>query len=240
MSTKRNEDSGTTQSTILVVEDNRSLREGLAMNLRMHGYQTQVAADGDEGLRLAFDARPDLIILDIMLPGWSGLDILEELRKRGENVPVLILSARGTTPDKVEGLKLGADDYMSKPFDLPELIARVEVMLRRRRSEQESLPALSFGDISIDQAKREVRVCDKAIALSAREFDLLCLLAASPGRVFSRETILERVWGWEYEGTPRTVDNFVANLRKKLRPARRAAAHIHTIPRVGYKLDTKA
>lgn len=221
---------------ILVVEDDRALREGLAINLRMQGYEVLPAADGREGMQLAFDARPDLIVLDIMLPGWTGLDILEELRKRGQTVPVLILSARGRTADKVEGLTLGADDYMTKPFDLPELIARVEVMLRRRRVVKEGLPPLVAGDVEIDRGARSVRVRGCAVELSAREFDLLCLLASAPGQVFTRDAILERVWGWDYEGTARTVDNFVASLRRKLGLGRRTGAQIVTVPRVGYKL----
>ena len=226
-----------TKAVILVIEDDRSLREGLAMNLRLNGYDARVAADGEVGMHMAFDLRPDLIVLDIMMPCWSGLDILEALRERGEDVPVLILSARDTTPDKVRGLTLGADDYMTKPFDLPELIARVEAMLRRRHAEEEALPPLTFGDVTVDRAARRVCVKGQPVTLSAREFDLLCLLAASAGKVFTRETILERVWGWDYEGTTRTVDNFVANLRKKLRPSRKAPQHIHTVPRVGYRLD---
>jgi len=222
---------------ILVVEDDRALREGVAMNLRMQGYEVITAADGDAGMNLVFSAGADLVVLDVMMPGWSGLDILEELRKRGMDVPVLILSARNKTPDKVSGLKLGADDYLSKPFDLPELLARVEAMLRRRNSEQERQPPLTFGDVTIDRAARNVDVGGKSVGLSAREFDLLCLLAESPGQVFTRETILERVWGWDYEGTARTVDNFVARLRKKLGHRRRPWQAIQTVPRVGYKLE---
>ena len=222
---------------ILVVEDDRSLREGLAMNLRLHGYEVVTAADGEEGMRQAFDARPDLIILDIMMPHWTGLDILEELRKRREVVPVLILSARDAMSDKVEGLNLGADDYMTKPFDLPELIARVDARLRRRHAAEESIPDLSFGELTIAPSKRRVSLAGKDLGLSAREFDLLNLLASSPGQVFTRETILERVWGWDYEGTARTVDNFVASLRKKLRRGRRGKQHIRTVPRVGYVFD---
>jgi len=222
---------------ILIVEDDKALREGLAINLRMQDYDVHLAADGEEGMRMAFDSSPDLIVLDIMMPSWSGLDILEELRKRHEDVPVLILSARNTTPDKVRGLNLGADDYMSKPFDLPELLARVKAMLRRQHTEEQALPRLSFGEVVIDQTARTVQVRGKKIKLSAREFDLLCLLAASPGQVFTRETILERVWSWDYDGTARTVDNYVASLRKKLRTGRRAPKYISTIPRVGYKLD---
>ncbi len=226
------------RETILVIEDDRALRDGLCLNLRLQGYIVQAAADGEQGMQLAFDVRPDLIVLDIMLPAWSGLDILEELRKRGEDVPVLILSARDTTPNKVEGLKLGADDYLTKPFDLPELLARVETMLRRRRVAQRALPDLSFGDVVVDRAARNVSVGGKPVTLSAREFDLLCLLAASPGQVFSRETILERVWGWAYDGTERTVDNFVASLRKKIEPRPRRPRYVKTVRQVGYKLET--
>ncbi len=219
---------------ILLVEDDRALREGVAMNLRAQGYDMVTAPDGDAGMELAFSSRPDLIILDIMLPGWSGLDILAELRKRGSAIPVLILSARGKTPDKVAGLKLGADDYLAKPFDLPELLARVEAMLRRRHTEEARLPSLTIGGVTIDRAARSVRIGSRAVQLSAREFDLLCLLAASPGQVFTRETILERVWGWDYEGTARTVDNFVAHLRKKLGARHRPWPHLETVPRIGY------
>jgi len=227
------------KGTILVVEDDRSLREGLAMNLKLYGYETITAADGEQGMKLAFDARPDLIVLDIVLPGWTGLDILEELRKRGENVPVVVLSARSTTPDKVTGLGLGADDYMTKPFDLPELIARIEAHLRRRHVEKFKQPVLLVGGITINRATRTVEVNGTEIRLSAKEFDLLCLLAESPGQVFTRDTILEKVWGWDYEGTERTVDNFVANLRKKLGTHRHIQAHICTVPRIGYKLELR-
>jgi two-component system alkaline phosphatase synthesis response regulator PhoP len=224
------------KAQILVIEDDRSLREGLAMNLRLHGYTALVAADGEAGMQMAFDAKPDLIVLDIMMPCWSGLDILEELRKRGNDVPVLILSARSSTPNKVEGLKLGADDYMTKPFDLPELLARIEVMLRRRRTEKQNMPPLTFGNVSINRVARTVHIHDHPIKLSAREFDLLCLFTESPGKVFTRDIILERIWGWDYEGTARTVDNFVAHLRKKLNAHQKAAMHIETVPRVGYRL----
>ena len=223
------------KARILVVEDDRSLREGLTINLKHEGYDVIPAGEGESGMRLAFDARPDLIILDIMMPVWSGLDILEELRKRGQQVPVLILSARNATADKVTGLNLGADDYMTKPFDLPELIARVKVMLRRRQQDVAASPALVFDGLTLDPGTRGVELRGKPVELSAREFDLLHLLAASPGQVFTRENILESVWGWDYEGTARTVDNFVAHLRKKLKTGRRGPTWIQTVPRVGYK-----
>lgn len=225
------------KASILVVEDDRSLREGLAMSLRLNGYKVTTAADGEAGMQLAFDSRPDLIILDIMMPGWTGLEILDELRKRGQKVPVLMLSAKSATRDKIAGLDLGADDYMTKPFDLPELVARIEVMLRRQRAEQHDKSTLSFGDVTIDREARTVAVRGRKITLSSKEFDILCLLAESAGQVFTREKILEHVWGWDYEGTARTVDNYVANLRRKIERNSGAPQYIKTVPKVGYKLD---
>lgn len=225
------------KATILVIEDDRSLREGLVLNLGLQGYKVLSASDGEAGMRMAFDARPDLIILDIMMPVWSGLDILEELRKRKEDTPVLILSSKGRTSDKVTGLRLGADDYMAKPFDLPELIARIEVMLRRREAGKSDVPDIVIKDIRISRASRTVTSGKKNIPLSAREFDILWLMASAPGQVFSRETILEKVWGWQYEGTARTVDNFVSSLRKKLEKGRTAGKHIKTLPCIGYKFE---
>ena len=223
--------------TILIVEDDHSLREGMAMNFRLQGYRVLVASDGDEGMAKAFDAHPDLLVLDIMLPGFSGLDILEELRERGENMPVLILSARGKVPEKIEGLRLGADDYLGKPFDLPELLARVDALLRRSRLERENEPPLTFGRVVIDPGARRLTLRGEEVRLSAREFDLLCLLARAPGKTFSRETILDRVWGRSFEGTPRTVDNFIMSLRRKLEDDPAAPRHIQTVRRVGYRLD---
>ena len=222
--------------TILVVEDDRSLREGLAMNFRLRGYRVLTAADGDEGLRAAFDERPDLIVLDLMLPGADGLEILSELRGREVGVPVLILSARDRLQDKVRGLEIGADDYLTKPFQLPELVARVEVMLRRQRAERRAGSALEFGEVRLDQEGRRVTVRGAEVALSAREFDLLCLLALSPGRALTREVILERVWGWGFEGTARTVDNFVRSLRQKIEVDPARPRHILTVRNVGYRL----
>ena len=222
--------------TILVIEDDRSLREGLAMNFRLRGYRVVTAADGDEGLRSAFDERPDLVVLDLMLPGVDGLEILSELRGREVAVPVLILSARDRLQDKVRGLEIGADDYLTKPFQLPELMARVEVMLRRQRAERRAANALEFGEVRLDRQARRVTVCGEEVALSAREFDLLCLLAGSPGRAFTRQAILERVWGWGFEGTARTVDNFIRSLRQKIEADPAQPRHIVTVRHVGYRL----
>jgi two-component system alkaline phosphatase synthesis response regulator PhoP len=222
---------------ILIVEDDRSIREGLAMNFSLQGYDVCTAKDGDEGLRMAFDEQPDLIVLDLMLPGLSGLDILTELREKEEAVPVLILSARDTTRNKIEGLDLGADDYVTKPFELPELLARVEAMLRRRRTEQKAQEALTFGKVTVDLAERKVRVGAEEVLLSAKEFDLLCLLAKSPGRPYTRDAILNRVWGWDFDGTTRTVDNFIMSLRKKIEDDPAKPKHIQTVRQIGYKLE---
>lgn len=223
--------------TILVIEDDRSLREGLLLNFELQGYRVESAADGEDGMRKAFDLQPDLIVLDIMLPGWSGLDILAELRDRHQDVPVLILSARGTTDNKVEGLNTGADDYLAKPFELPELLARVEAMLRRSRADLPSETGFSFGAVTIDRQDRRVTVDGEEVQLSAREFDLLCFLALFPGRPRTREEILNNVWGWDFDGSPRTVDNFVLSLRRKLEKDPRHPNYILTAHGVGYKLQ---
>jgi len=234
---ERSSGEATGGETILIVEDDRSLREGLAMNFQLRGYRVLTAADGDEGIRAAFDERPDLIILDIMLPGPSGLEILSELRARAERVPVLILSARDTTDNKIEGLETGADDYVSKPFELPELLARAEVMLRRQRVLVQGRPRIVVGVIEIDQATRQVTRAGEPVALSAKEFDLLRLLASSPGKPFTRESILDQIWGWDFSGTTRTVNNFILSLRRKLEVDPARPRHIITVRQVGYKLE---
>ena len=235
MSTPREQAKGS--ETILVVEDDKALRDGLAMNFQLQGYRVITAEDGDEGMKKAFDCRPDLIVLDIMLPGWSGLDILQELRQKAEEVPVLILSARDKVQDKIQGLGLGADDYVTKPFELPELLARVEAMLRRRRVDQGAEPLVTFGEVEIDPRGRTISRAGQEVQVSAREFDLLLLLARNPGRPFTRDVILDRVWGWGFDGTTRTVDNFIMSLRQKLEPDPSRPRYIKTVRQVGYKLE---
>ncbi len=225
-------------ATILIVEDDGALREGLALNFRHRGHEVHTAACGETGLTAAFNLRPDLIVLDLMLPVIDGMQVLEELRKRKVDTPVLILSARDALTDKVQGLSQGADDYVTKPFELPELLARAEVMLRRRRQEQAHEPEIHFGVITIQPGPHKVTRQGKPVDLTAREFELLLLLARRPEQVFSRDEILNRVWGWDYEGTPRTVDNLIAKLRQKLEDDPANPHHIQTLRGVGYKLTS--
>ncbi|NLN61790.1 MAG: response regulator transcription factor [Myxococcales bacterium] len=223
--------------TILIVEDDRSVRDGLVLNLKLQGYRVLSANDGDEAMRMAFDAHPDLIILDIMLPGFSGLDILSELRSRNRIVPVLVLSAREKIEQKVEALELGADDYVTKPFELRELLARVDALLRRHRRFEKNDAPIAFGEVSIDPLHRKVTLGDAPVELSAKEFDLLLLLARAPGRPFDRESILNAVWGYDFDGTTRTVDNFVVSLRQKIERNPAKPKHIVTVRQIGYKLE---
>lgn len=225
------------RETVLVIEDDRALRRGLAMNFELRGFRVLTAADGDEGVKLAFDSAPDLIVLDIMLPGLNGLEILSELRQRGRDVPILILSAHGSTESKIKGLGLGADDYLAKPFALSELFARVEAQLRRRRAEKKKNPRLVFGDLVIDPQGRRVSLRGTGVELSAKEFDLLALLAGSPGKAFRRDDILDRVWGFGFEGTARTVDNFILSLRQKIEANPAKPGFIKTVRQVGYKFE---
>ena len=244
----RNEQQGSAPSphpspTVLVVDDEKTLRDVLEYNLRREGYGVFTAADGAEAIRLAYAERPDLVILDVMLPGASGLDVCRAIR-REMTVPILMLSAREAEIDKVVGLELGADDYMTKPFSLRELLARVRAMLRR--SEMLRAPAaaagmgaevttLVVGDLRIDEVTRSVSYAGQPVELKPREFDLLAFLAAHPGQVFSRDVLLDRVWGYDYVGSSRTVDVHVSWLRSKLDLDPSRPTLIETVHGVGYR-----
>jgi two-component system, OmpR family, alkaline phosphatase synthesis response regulator PhoP len=195
------------------------------------------AVDGEQALAAGRDRRHDLILLDLMLPGMSGLEVLRTLRREGVETPVIILSAKGEEVDRVVGLKVGADDYVPKPFSRPELLARVEAVLRREgRAMSEtngSGEVVSSGDIRIDIGHREVTVGEKPLTLTAKEFDLLAHLAAHPGRIFTRHQLLARIWGFDYDGTDRTVDVHVSWLRTKLR-AVDGHDYFRTVRGVGY------
>ena len=223
--------------TILIIEDDASLAQGLAHNLRYEGYKVLVATDGATGLRMACDGGPDLVVLDLMLPGINGLEILRALRTEGLEMQIIILSARGREQDKVAGLKLGADDYVAKPFGLSELLARIDAAMRRPREVRKRRIAqpILFADVVVDLSTREARRGDEPVHLTARELDLVALLASHPRRPFTREQLLRQVWGYAYDGTERTVDNFMRSLRRKLEKDPARPKHFTTVHGVGYR-----
>ena len=231
--------------TILVVEDEPVLLEALEDNLTRQGYEVCTATDGLQALKLARDARPDLIVLDIMLPELDGFEVCRILR-REMNVPILMLTARADEVDKVVGLEVGADDYMTKPFSMREFLARVKALLRRVRLIREELAAeqgaqtaeqLVFGDLIIDLARREVRRDGEPLHLKPKEYELLAFLARNRGVVLSRNLILERVWGWDYSGGSRTVDVHVRWLREKIEPDPAHPTRIVTVRGIGYRFE---
>ena len=226
--------------TVLVVEDDASIALGLRINLEAEGYGVLVAEDGERGLSLARDAGPDLVVLDVMLPRMNGLEVLQTLRREGRRMPIVMLSARTGEMEKVTGLELGADDYVAKPFSLAELLARIKAALRRGTQSGDVVPServRAFGDVIIDVAARSVKRAGAPVELTATEFDLLMCLVRAPGRVLTREAILQEVWGPNHHGTPRTIDNFVQQLRAKLEESPQAPRHIQTVRGVGYRFD---
>jgi DNA-binding response OmpR family regulator len=209
---------------ILLVEDDRTLRQALAFNLEREGYEVRVAVDGEQALAAARDPALDLVVLDVMLPGMSGLEVLRAIRAEGVDTPVIVLSAKGDEIDRVVGLKVGADDYLTKPFSRPELLARIDAVLRRRPSavppgERAPAEPIRSGDLLVDPGRRLATYDGRALQLTVKEFDLLAYLAAHPERVYTREQLLDRLWGADYEGDARTVDVHVSWLRTKLRDA---------------------
>ena len=221
---------------LLIVEDDPTLRQALTFNLTREGYEVTSAADGEAALEAARSDRLDLVLLDVMLPGMSGVEVLRVLRREGIATPVIILSAKGDEIDRVVGLKVGADDYIAKPFSRPELLARIEAVLRRQRretDEPERREELTFGAVRIDVARREVTVDGAPTHLTTKEFDLLAHMAGSPGRIFTRDQLLARIWGYDYVGDGRTVDVHVSWLRGKLR-GRGGHDHFRTVRGVGY------
>ncbi|HEU4409710.1 MAG TPA: response regulator transcription factor [Polyangiaceae bacterium] len=224
---------------ILVVEDDESIAMGLEMNLAAEGYEVAVARAGDEGLEQARGGQFDLVILDVMLPRMNGFEVLRSLRAAAGSPPVLMLSARGAEMDKVMGLELGAEDYVIKPFGLAELLARVKAVLRRNgRAAPSAETALRAGDLAIDPSTREVFRGGRAVELTATEFDVLFCLVNAKGRVLSREQIQSAVWGPNHHGTPRTVDNFLLQLRHKLEDDPQHPRHLVTVRGVGYRFQT--
>ncbi len=223
--------------TILLVEDDASILRGLQMNLQLEGFRVTCARDGEEGVRFAQKHRPDLIVLDLMLPKRSGLDVIRDLRQDDPDTPILVLSSKDQEGDKVLALSLGADDYVTKPFGVAELIARIRAALRRRRRPSPSSAATRFGDVTIDVDGRRILVGGHAIDATAREFDLLTFFFRHPGVAFTREQLMQQVWGPDHYGTTRTVDNFVARLRSKIEANPDEPRHIETVRGVGYRFN---
>jgi two-component system, OmpR family, alkaline phosphatase synthesis response regulator PhoP len=218
--------------SILIADDERNIVQLVKIYLGNEGFRVETASDGQEALEKARRFRPDLVILDIMMPRLDGLEVCRRLRKES-NVPVIMLTARTDDIDKIVGLELGADDYVTKPFNPRELVARVKAVLRRTQAPHDQDVTLDVGNIHIDPARREVRVGGHEIHLRNKEFELLAALAQERGRVLTREALLSRVWGYEYLGDSRTVDVHVTWLRDKLSDA---TAQIQTVRGVGYKL----
>jgi two-component system alkaline phosphatase synthesis response regulator PhoP len=221
--------------TILIVEDEQDLLNGLALNLRNEGYQVLNASRGDEGLQLALDENPHLILLDVMLPQMSGLDVCHELRRKGVNTPIIMLTAKGEEVDRVVGLEIGADDYVTKPFSLRELLARIRARLRSLPQTAAPLTRCRFGDVEIDFEKLQATRKGKPLDLTAREYDILRLLIRCRGEVVTRNRLLNDVWGYEAYPTTRTVDNHILKLRKKLEDDPAAPRYILSIYGQGYK-----
>lgn len=217
---------------ILIIEDDEAIVRVLRRSLAYDGYTVDVALDGETGLQVARDNHPDLVILDWMLPGMDGLEVCQRLRAGG-NIPVLMLTAKDTTADRVQGLDAGADDYMVKPFELEELSARVRALLRRTQPDR--APVLTFADLSLDTSTRQAMRKNRVISLTAKEYDLLELFLRHPRQVLTREMIFDRVWGYDFGGESNVLDVYIRYLRQKLE-AEGEPRLIHTQRGVGYVL----
>ena len=227
---------------VLIIEDEPNIRELVLYNLKQNGYQGIEVEDGLRGIEMVRSEKPDLILLDVMLPGKNGYDICKELRAEGHRTPIIMLTAKNDEIDKVLGLEFGADDYISKPFGIRELMARIKAVLRRYDgspdggSSQES-EGIRIGELLISTERHEVKLGDKPLELTLKEFELLRALAENRGRVMTRDQLLDKVWGFEYIGETRTVDVHIRYLRKKLGDDDNEGKYIQTIRGVGYKMS---
>lgn len=223
---------------ILVVDDEEPIRELLRFNLEKEGYKVCLAGDGAEALQMIEKERPDLLVLDVMLPGMGGLEVCHQLRinPKFRELPVVMLTAKSEEIDKVLGLELGADDYMTKPFSPRELVARIRARLRRVKNTDENEGQISRGDLLIDLNRFQVYVRGEETELTPKEFELLRVLAMHPGKVFSRDELLERIWGYEYVGDTRTVDVHVRHLRQKIEKDPSNPEYVETLRGIGYRL----
>ena len=236
-STATADETDTGRSLVLIVEDELTLASAISYYLRSDGFNVAAAHDGAEGLTVARAEHPDVIVLDLMLPGMDGFEVCRRVRA-DSNVPILMLTARGDETDRVVGLELGADDYMTKPFSMRELAARVRALLRRsgKRDADRRIPVVTIDGIEIDPRGRTVRYRGREVSMKPKEFDLLYFLARNPGQVFTRRQLLERVWGYEFEGVSRTVDVHMRWLREKVEEDPATPRHLLTARGIGYKL----
>ena len=229
---------------VLIVEDEQNIVDILKFNLEKEGFSTLSASDGKTGLAMALDEKPDLILLDLMLPEMDGLNVCKAIRAKGQQTPIIMLTAREEEVDKVLGLELGADDYVTKPFSTRELLARVKANIRRVSDEPEGKPSnnkhLHYGDLEVDSVSYEVRRNGTPIDLTLREFELVKFLLSQKGQIFTRENLLEKVWGYEYFGDVRTVDVTVRRLREKLEKEPGKPEYILTKRGVGYYFNASA
>ena len=224
--------------TVLVVEDEESFVEALTVGLSREGFRVQVARDGDAALEMFDAVRPDVVLLDVMLPKVSGIDVCRELRKRSQ-VPIIMVTAKGSEIDTVVGLEVGADDYVTKPYRIRELVARMRAVMRRTAERGEDLPtdAIQVEDIALDPERHEVRIRGEQVQLPLKEFELLHVLLANAGRVITREQLIDRVWGSDYVGDTKTLDVHVKRLRSKIEADPAKPQHLVTVRGLGYKLE---
>ena len=220
---------------ILIVEDEPNMVAGLRDNFEYEGYEVITAGDGVEGLGRALNESPDLVVLDVMMPKMSGLDVCKQLKARRPSLPVIMLTARGQEVDKVVGLELGADDYVTKPFSIRELLARIKAVLRRAPVAPKDQERYAFGDVEVNLRTYQVARAGKPIDFSAKEFDLLKCFLCHPGETLSRDLLLEKVWGYNCFPTTRTVDAHIVRLRQKLEPKPEDPRFILTVHGIGYK-----
>ena len=226
------------KQTLLVVEDDEALMLGLEENLKFAGYHVLTASDGETALKTAIEREPDLILLDIMIPGLSGYEVCRRLREGGHQTPVVMLTARQDEFDKLHGFEMGADDYVTKPFSVGELLARIAAVLRRGVPQPVTQIRHEFADCVLDVESRILIKAGKEIALTRTEFDLLAYFCANEGKALSRDDVMNAVWGTEYFGTQRSLDSFVASLRSKIEKKSGKPEHILTVHGVGYKFTS--
>jgi DNA-binding response OmpR family regulator len=223
--------------TVLIVEDDPSIALGLRMNLESEGYVVLSAGDGEMALDVVRKEAPDVILLDVMLPNMNGFEVLRTVRREGFAMPIIVLSARTGEMDKVTGLELGAEDYVAKPFSLAELLARIRAALRRGAPVKQSR-IMTFGDVLVDPEARDVKRNDAPVDMTATEFDVLMCFLSSKGRALTRDEIFKEVWGPNHHGTPRTIDNFVQQLRAKLEDDPQNPRFFRTVRGVGYRFGS--